>query len=184
MFLKLTAAALALGLVLTAPDSPPGASPAVAGQPARPDSTWLRWKPETRTATLELIAGIPGRAKSPFNFNGYTDGELTVRVPEGATMVWNFINEDGTPHSAQVIPDTRPLPNIALDQAAIPRAYTRAVSEGIAQFGKDVVRFKAAPAGKYLVFCGVPGHGLSGMWIRLEVTADSGAPKLVETEGR
>ena len=69
------------------------------------------------------MAGIPGKAKSPFNFNGYTDGELTLTVPEGSTVVMNFVNEDGTPHSAQVIPDKCPIPNMALDQPAIPRAY-------------------------------------------------------------
>jgi plastocyanin len=102
-------------------------------------------------------------------------------VPEGATVVMNFVNDDGTPHSAQVIADQRPLPNMAMDQPAIPRAYTRAVSEGIAQFGRDVVRFTAAPAGRYLIYCGVPGHGLSGMWIRLVVGPGVEVPALVET---
>jgi hypothetical protein len=58
------------------------------------------------------------------------------------------------------------------------------VSEGIGQFGKDVVRFKAAPAGKYLIYCGVPGHGLSGMWIRMEVVAGGEVPALVETPAK
>ena len=148
---------------------------------AVPDSTWLKWNPATRTATFKLVAGIPGRAKSPFNFNGYTDGELTLSVPQGANVVMNFVNEDGTPHSAQVVPDSRPLPNMALDQPAIARAYTRAAGEGIAQFGRDVIRFKAAPAGDFLIICGVPGHGLSGMWIRFKVAADSAGPTLQET---
>lgn len=137
---------------------------------AVPDTTWLKWNPTTKTATFKLIAGVPGRAKSPFNFNGYTDGELVLTVPENSTVVMNFVNDDGTPHSAQVIDDKKPIPNIALDQPAIQRAYTKSVSEGIAQFGTDVMRFKATPAGNYLVFCGVPGHGLSGMWIRLKVS--------------
>ncbi len=148
---------------------------------AAPDSTWLRWNATTRTATFKLIAGIPGRAKSPFNFNGYTDGELTLTVPESSTVVMNFVNDDGTPHSAEVIEDRHPMPNMAPDQPAIPRAYTRAVSEGIAQFGTDVMRFKAQPAGTYRIFCGVPGHGLSGMWIKLAVVAGLAAPSLVET---
>jgi sulfocyanin len=152
--------------------------------PASPDSTWLRWNPTSRTATFKLIAGVPGRAKSPFNFNGYTDGELIITVPENSSMVINFVNEDGTPHSAQVIPDHMPLPNMALDQPAIPRAYTRSVSEGIAQFGTDAMRFKATPAGSYLIFCGVPGHGLSGMWIRLEVKADATVASLTTAPTR
>jgi sulfocyanin len=175
MLVRLCAATLALGGILSA-----GGSENPRGAAVPPDSTWLRWNTTTRTATLQLIAGLTGRAKSPFNFNGYIDGELTLRVPEGATVVMNFVNDDGTPHSAQVIADKRPLPNMAMDQPAIPRAYTRAVSEGIAQFGKDVVRFTAAPAGRYLIYCGVPGHGLSGMWIRLDVGPGGEAPALVE----
>ncbi len=147
---------------------------------AAPDTTWLKWNPTTKTATFKLIAGVPGRAKSPFNFNGYTDGELVLTVPENSNIVMNFVNDDGTPHSAQVIDDKLPIPNIALDQPAIPRAYTKAVSEGIAQFGTDAMRFKAAPAGSYLVFCGVPGHGLSGMWIRFKVSGEVTSPTLAE----
>lgn len=150
-----------------------------SGAPA-PDTTWLKWNATTNTATFKLIAGIPGRAKSPFNFNGYTDGELTLTVPANSNVVVNFVNDDGTPHSAQVIEDQKPIPNIALDQPAIPRAYTKAVSEGIAQFGTDAMRFKAAPPGNYLIFCGVPGHGLSGMWIRLNVSPDAASPSLKE----
>ncbi len=179
MFVSRTTLALVLGLSL----SPAGAARAqgAAAAPVQPDSTLLKWNPATKTATFKLIAGIPGRAKSPFNFDGYTDGELTLIVPENATLIINFVNEDGTPHSAQVIAEQKPIPNMALNDAAIPRAYTKAVGEGIAQFGTDNLRFKAAPAGKYLIFCGVPGHGLSGMWIRLHVNADATAPSLLET---
>ena len=167
---------LSLGVALSAPLTAQG-----SGGVAAPDTTWLKWNATTRTATFKLIAGIPGRAKSPFNFNGYTDGELVLTVPENSTVVLNFVNDDGTPHSAEVIADRLPVPNMAPDQPAIPRAYTKAVSEGIAQFGTDAMRFKAAPAGSYLIFCGVPGHGLSGMWIRFKVSPEATVPSLSES---
>jgi sulfocyanin len=167
---------LCLGLLVAAPAT----LAAQESGAAAPDTTWLKWTPTTRTASFKLVAGIPGRAKSPFNFNGYTDGELTLTVPENSTVVLNFVNHDGTPHSAEVIAGDGPIPNMAPDQPAIPRAYTKAVSEGIAQFGTDVVRFKAAPVGTYRIFCGVPGHGLSGMWIHLVVSAEAQVPGLSE----
>jgi len=145
-----------------------------------PDPKWLKWNPATRTVTFELIAGLTGQVKSPFNFNGYVDGELTLVVPEGATVVMNFVNEDGTPHSAVVIDDREPMPNMA-ESAAIPRAYSVKASEGLGYFAKDILRFKAAPAGAYRIFCGVPGHGLSGMWIRFKVAPDAGEPAMLET---
>ena len=181
MYPKCVLLALTLGSTLALPVL--AEAQTATGVPAALDSTFLKWNPTTRAATFKLVAGIPGKAKSPFNFDGYTDGELTLTVPEGSTVVMNFVNEDGTPHSAQVIPDKLPIPNMALDQPAIPRAYSKAAGEGIAQFGTDVLRFKAAPAGSYLIFCGVPGHGLSGMWIRFKVNADATTPSLTEKPG-
>ncbi len=174
LILVLTAAGL-----VAAPPSGPAAAP-VHG--AVPDSSWLEWNATTRTMKFKLVAGMTGRgAKSPFNFNGYTDGDLTLVAPAGATVVLNFVNEDGTPHSAEVIADTGAMPNMALDQPAIPRAYSAKVSEGLGYFATDVIRFKAAPAGSYRLFCGVPGHGLSGMWIRFDVDSTATAPRMEET---
>ncbi|MGH7581572.1 MAG: sulfocyanin-like copper-binding protein, partial [Gemmatimonadales bacterium] len=58
---------------------------------AAQDSTdYLDWDPATRTVTFELIAGGEG-ASSPFNFNGYTDGEANLVVPPGVNVVMNFV---------------------------------------------------------------------------------------------
>jgi plastocyanin len=142
-------------------------APAPAAQASASASAWLTWDAATSTATFKLVAGAPG-AKSPFNFDGYTDGEATLVVPPGVHIVINFVNEDGTPHSAEVITAKDPIPNMGGDPA-IPAAYTRDVTQGLPQFGKDVMRFTAPDHGEYRIFCGVPGHGLSGMWIRFRV---------------
>lgn len=144
------------------------------------DSTWLSYDSTTHTVKFKLIAGLTGGAKSPFNFNGYTDGELTLTVPVGANVVMSFSNQDGTPHSAMVIAAGGPVPNMAGDPA-IPRAYTREASSGLAQGQTDTLKFKADPAGDYLIFCGVPGHGLSGMWIRFTVSPTATSPSLMAT---
>jgi sulfocyanin len=143
------------------------AAPAQASGPSK----WLTFDAATNTATFQLVAGAPG-ANSPFNFNGYTDGGATLVVPPKTKVVINFVNEDGTPHSAEIIAGAGPIPNMAGDPA-IPAAYTRDVTQGLAQFGKDAMRFTAPDQGEYRIFCGVPGHGLSGMWIRFKV--DPGA---------
>lgn len=162
-----------LGLTTACSAQATPSTPAAATLRA-PDPTWMTWNAATRTTTFKLIGGLTGAgAKSPFNFNGYTDGDLTLSVPAGSNVVVNFINDDGTPHSAEVVADKRPLPNMSDGNAAIPRAYTRKALEGLAQGEGDNMRFTAAPPGDYLFFCGVPGHGLSGMWIRLKVTVDS-----------
>ena len=74
----------------------------------------------------------------------------------------NFVNLDGTPHSAEVIGDTQAMPNMG-GTPAIPAAYTTSLTQGLPQGGKDVMRFTAPPGANFRIFCGVPGHGLSGM---------------------
>ena len=84
------------------------------------------------------------------------------------------------PHSAEVIKPQTPLPTQPVS-AAIPRAFTLKLAEGLPPQGTDVMRFAAQPAGEYLIFCGVPGHGAAGMWIRLRVSATAKTPALLLT---
>lgn len=169
MMIATTLAAL---LAAATPTPAPAQGQAAAGTPG---AEWLQWDPAGRTVTFELIAGAPG-AKSPFNFNGYIDGEANLIVPAGSTVVMNFVNKDGTPHSAEIIADRDPMPNMA-GEVAIPRAYTNKAAEGLPQEAKDVVRFTAPDSGSFRIFCAVPGHGLSGMWIRFTVDPAAKAPR-------
>ena len=133
--------------------NPPTAFPAPADE-------GLSYDAATNTVTFELIAG-------PFTFNGYRDGGATLLVPSKATIVLNFVNKDGTPQSAIVLSGEGAIPSAPTDPA-IPRAYTNKVLEGLPQEGKDVMRFPVPESGTYRIVCGVPGHGLSGMWIWLK----------------
>ena len=63
-------------------------------------------------------------------------------MPPGSNNVLNFLQNDGTPHSAEVASGTGPVPNSGGDPA-IPRAYTNKVVEGMAQGETDVIRFTA-----------------------------------------
>jgi hypothetical protein len=137
----------------------PGPGPAQTF--SAPPDQWLSYDAGTNTVTFELIAG-------PFTFNGYRDGGATLLVPSDAKIVLNFVNKDGTPHSAIVISGDGPIPNAPTDPA-IPRAYTNKALEGLPQEATNVMSFPAPENGTYRIVCGVPGHGLSGMWIWLKV---------------
>ena len=156
-----------------APTESASAPAAALGPEAAPDK-WLSYDPATNTVTFELIAG-------PFTFNGYRSGEGTLVVPSKANMVINFVNKDGTPHSAEIISGEGPLPNAAVDPA-IPRAYTNKVLEGLPQEASDVMRFPVPESGTYRIFCGVPGHGLSGMWIWMKVDPAAKTPSFGPTK--
>lgn len=152
-----------------------GWAPRVWAQAAQRER--VSYDPATNTVTFALEAGAPGTA-GPFNFDGYTNGAATLVVPPKSTVVMNFVNHDGTPHSAEVIADADPMPNMGGDPA-IPRAYTRDATQGLPQGGTDVIRFTAPESGTFRIFCGVPGHGISGMWIRLKVDPSAKTPSWI-----
>jgi len=173
---------IGIGVVL-ASLTPPG----VAGQTEHTlptetiDPSWLQANAASKTVTLTLVAGLTP-LNGALNFNGFRDGGLTITVPEGWTMIWEFRNHDGMlPHSAEVVPNRLPVPSASV-KPAISRAYTDRLDQGIPPQGIDKDRFTATPAGEYLIMCGVPGHASAGMWIRLEVSSTAQAPGMAPTE--
>jgi hypothetical protein len=154
-------------------------------QQQRVDPTWLSFDAAAKTVRFQLIAGLTG-LNGALNFNGFRDGNLTLVVPVGWDTQIEFRNHDGMlPHSAEVIAPQTPLPAQPVSPA-IPRAFTLRLATGLPPEGTDVMRFAAKPAGEYLIFCGVPGHGASGMWIRLRVSPTAQAPAMLTaaTEAR
>ncbi len=152
--------------------STPAAPAAAAGSQGQ----YLKYDASSNTVTFELIAGPNG-----FQFNGYSSGGATLTLPPKANVVMNFVNKDGTPHSAEIISGDGPLPNASVD-AAIPRAYTNQALQGLPQEATDVMRFTAPESGTYRIFCGVPGHGLSGMWIWMKVDPAAKTPSFGPTK--
>lgn len=149
-------------------------------QQQRVDPGWLSFDSAARTARFQLIAGLTG-LNGALNFNGFRDGGLTLVIPVGWKAEIAFKNHDGMlPHSAEVITPQTPLPALA-PSPAISRAFTLSLAAGLPPGGTDVMRFAAQPPGEYLIFCGVPGHGAAGMWIRLRVSATAHTPALLLT---
>src|SRR5690348_14721928 len=158
--------------VITLAGGTPVAARAQGGTAALPpivDPSWLQVDSTTRTVTFQLVAGLTG-LNGALNYNGFRDGGLTLQVPLGWSVVIHFRNHDGMlPHSAEVIAETHPLPTGPV-APAFPRAFTLRLDQGLISEQSDDLRFIADKGGKYLIFCGVPGHGAAGMWIRLDVS--------------
>jgi sulfocyanin len=128
-----------------------------------------------KTVSIALFAAI-NSAQGGFNFNGGSSGNQTITVPLGWKVHFDVRNDDAIPHSAIIIADQTPVPN-GPSTAAIPRAYTDHLSDGLApQTGNDTMDFTAKPAGNYLIACGVPGHAPSGMYIKFVVSAAAQVP--------
>ena len=132
-----------------------------------------RWQPLMAGLGFKLVAG-------PFVFNGFGNGDATLTLPPKSNVVINFVQDDGTPHSAEVSGEGS-LPNAGGDPA-IPRAYTNKVIEGLVQGATDVMRFTVPDSGRYRIICGVPGHALSGMWIWMVIDPAAKAPAFGKTK--
>lgn len=145
------------------------AAPADTGDSAQ----YLSFDAASNTVTFKLVAG-------PFVFNGAGNGEATLTLPPKSNVVINFVQDDGTPHSAEVASGDGPVPNSG-GNPAIPRAYTNKVIEGLAQGATDGMKFTAPDTGKYRIICGVPGHATGGMWIWMAIDPSAKTPSFGKT---
>jgi Sulfocyanin (SoxE) domain len=62
--------------------------------------------------------------------------------------------------------------------SAFARAYSRSPEQGISAGDQDTISFKADQTGDFPWFCGLRGHGQSGMWMRFAVTGDAKTPSI------
>jgi sulfocyanin len=141
------------------------------GAPDTKVNQFMSYNAATKTVNIKVFAAY-NSVQGGFNFNGGSNGSQTITVPTGWHVNIDFINKDAIPHSGIIIAVTNPLPN-APSQAAIPRAYTAHLTDGLpAQNGEDTMNFPAPSApGNYVLACGVPGHAVCGMWIKFVVAA-------------
>ena len=68
-------------------------------------------------------------------------------------------------------------PEAGADPVAISKAYTDNPISGIAPGQKNSLTFRTpASGGEYWLFCGVPGHGVQGMYVNLSVHPKAAKP--------
>jgi|GEM_PF-1492928 sulfocyanin len=174
-----TAAAVALGVC--ALFGPIGGT-SLEGAPGRLPA-WVKVDAAHRRVAFRVVAAETG-ANGTLNFNGYANGQMTVTVPVGWHVHIDFVNSGAgaLPHSLEVIRDTKTIPPQGVPPA-IPKAETRDLVAGVPPQQSDSLDFTAAPAGRYLWFCGVPSHGISGMWDRFVVSASAKVPSVLVRGG-
>jgi len=137
----------------------------------------LRIDASNHTVDLHLAASETG-ALAGFNYDGYGEGQMRVRIPVGWHVEVTCTNKSSTlTHSCAVIEDHRLSPYgapIAFPGAATPDPRSGLGFGQTARFG-----FVASRVGNYRIACLVIGHEIDGMWDWLTVTA-GGRPS-VET---
>lgn len=163
---------------------------AAAPASGRADETltpsWMKAYAEAKTVTIELVAGWNAN-NGALNYNGYYKGDVTVVIPMGWTVEVDFRNHDGMlPHSVVA---TKPYPpdkipgQAGIGELAIGKAYSVDPESGIMADHHDQIQFHARHAGQFWLLCGVTGHAVQGMWVKLSIDAEADAPHVVIDEG-
>jgi len=137
--------------------------------------SWMVVDSSNKLVTFTLTSAYNGNNGS-WNYNGFYNGSANLVVPQGWNVNLKFVNPDGNyRHSVAVIKMwDGDVPQEADESlVAIARAYSLSPSQGCLSCEEDV-KFKAKnrddyTIGKYSAFCGVPGHGGSGMWLGFSV---------------
>ncbi len=149
----------------------PGARPSAAASPgASGTSQYLSTDAAARSVTIDLIASKSG-AGNTFNFNGYTDGKMTVSVPVGWKVTVNCRNQGSIPHSCSIVSGANSTTPV------FPGATSPNPTSGVPPGGTQTFSFTPDRTGTFRIACLVPGHEDAGMWDTFQVTA-SGTPSI------
>ena len=137
----------------------------------------LTYNQHTKTADLLLVAAATS-GYGGFNFDGYSVGEMTVKVPLGWRVNVECKNESLVlTHSCSIIKDEpiSPYGSEVVFGATSPHPSTGIGYGVIAKYS-----FTLKKVGKYRIACLVIGHEADGMWDWFDITK-SGLPAVIIT---
>jgi hypothetical protein len=124
----------------------------------------------SQSVTFKVI-GAYDNTSSGFNFDGYSNGGLTLTAPVNWKVTIACENRGSVNHSCAVVQDANAT------APAITGASTSNPTVGIAPGGSESFTFTPSTAGTFRIACLVPGHEPGGMWITFTVAA-SGQPSI------
>ena len=137
---------------------------------------WMTVDAAAKTVTMDVVVGMTG-ANNNWNFNGLSNGEATIVVPEGYTVTLNFVNKDpAMAHSVGVSTKEAVWPPMF---TTVTPAFEGALSKNPTDMAtstmpneSETLTFVADKAGEYAMVCYLPAHATTGMWIGFTVSAD------------
>ncbi|MDX1493396.1 MAG: sulfocyanin-like copper-binding protein [Longimicrobiales bacterium] len=159
-----------------APSTPPAAAapsgPNIPGGELTVPS-WYQVDHDAQTVTLDIEAGTEP-SNNYWNYNGATNGQWAITVPEGYTVTVNFSNAD--PNMAHSLGISSELTNFAVPPAPEP-VFEGAITENPQSMvdatmpgESESITFVADAAGNYSMVCYIPGHTAVGMWLYFVVS--------------
>lgn len=137
---------------------------------------WMVVDEVAKTVTLDIEVGMTP-VNNNWNFNGLTNGEATIVVPQGFTVTLNFVNNDpAMTHSVGVSTKEATWPPLFTE---VTPAFPGALSKNPTDMANstmpgqtETLEFVASTAGEYALVCYLPAHASTGMWLGFRVSAD------------
>jgi sulfocyanin len=151
------------------------AAPAFADAQTAP--AWMHVDAAKKTVNFDVLMA-PNGNNGGLNFNGFHHGQMTITVPTGWHVDLNVTNKGfgAIPHSLEVIKVAEGIPAMGSEPPAFDGAETVELNNGMSVGQSDHATFTADSPGKYWIFCGVPNHGVGGMWDYLVVSSTATKP--------
>jgi uncharacterized cupredoxin-like copper-binding protein len=143
-----------------------GGSPAPQATPGT-ELPYIGNEVSVRLVANELTSG-------KYAFNGTTDGNMLIVIPEGMDLIITVINEGQLVHDAHVYNSllTSPLPvTLSADNTV---GGAPAADPGNTDTG--TAKTSGLAAGKYSLVCLQTGHASNGMWVTLEISSTAATP--------
>jgi uncharacterized cupredoxin-like copper-binding protein len=127
-------------------------------------------KADASTKTVTVVLDITG-----FSYDGFSNGQMTVCVPQGWKVTAQCTNKTTVPHSCAVVE------NATATSPAFSGATTKDPVTGLQPGDSESFTFTPDRTGQFRIVCLVPGHEDAGMWDYFNVTS-TGDP-LIATSG-
>jgi len=140
---------------------------------------WMKFDPQKQEVNL-LLVGAADATLGTMNYNGYGNGDMTIIIPFGWKVEVTFRNKGlgAIPHSLAIVNESIAMP-LEGGIIAFPRATTVKLVPGLLAGEEDSFEFVANQEGRFLLFCGVTGHGIQGMWDYLIVSKETSVPTVL-----
>lgn len=153
--------------------------PGVAADTSAAAPAWMKVDAAKKTVAFDIQEAANGN-NGTLNFNGYGHGDMTLVVPKGWTVTMHVVNHGAgaIPHSLEILQITESIPSQGSEPPAFAGAETNNLIDGMKVGESDDLTFTADTPGKYWIFCGVPDHGIGGMWDYLVVSSTATAPSV------
>jgi len=158
-----------------------GAALAACGGPSTPLAAHQILSSDTTSHTVQVTADAAyGGLGGDMNFDGYSNGHLTITVPYGWIVQVDCTNDSKLlSHSCAVVSDDRSQV-LGTRPPAFPNAASPDPYDGSRPGAKSTFEFLADRVGRYRLTCLVHGHEVDGMWDYF-VVAPAGTPPSVTT---